>query len=246
VSSRLDAASILAEMCGRFVSSTPPDQLAAYFGVEQLGETLLEPSFNVAPTNKVYTVFEEEDKRTLDTFRWGLIPFWAKDMKIGNKMINARAETVATKNAYRKSFQRQRCIIPVDGFYEWTILPGHQKKTPMYIQRVDRAPFAFAGLWDTWKTPDEEMLRSCTILTGDANEKIAAIHHRMPIMLPPAVWDVWLDREVRDPDVLQEFLVPAPSELLEFHAVSTEVNNPRNRGEHLKDPVDPDAVEAAQ
>ncbi|MFV2039918.1 MAG: SOS response-associated peptidase, partial [Acidimicrobiales bacterium] len=130
-------------MCGRFVSSTPADQLAAYFGVEQLGETLLEPSYNVAPTNNVYAVFESDGKRALGAFRWGLVPFWAKDIRIGNKMINARAETIATRNAFRKPFQRQRCIIPADSFYEWTTLEGHAKKTPMRIHRVDDAVFAF-------------------------------------------------------------------------------------------------------
>ncbi len=231
-------------MCGRFVSSTPPDQLAAYFGADQLGETLLEPSYNVAPTNEVYTVIEEDGRRELGTSRWGLIPFWAKDTKIGNKMINARAETIATKNAFRKPFQRQRCIIPVDRFYEWVLLDGHEKKTPMRIHRVDDAPFAFAGLWDTWRDPDNdgEILRSCTILTGSPNDKIAEIHHRMPIMLPPAAWDTWLDREMRDPDKLQDLLVPAPSELMDFHPVSTDVNNPRTRGEHLIERVDPEAA----
>ncbi len=234
-------------MCGRFASSTPPDQLAAYFGVERLGETLLEPSFNVAPTNMVHTVFHGDDgDRMLDTFRWGLIPFWAKDMKIGNKMINARAETVATKNAFRKSFQRNRCIIPADGFYEWVLLPGDEKKTPMYIHRVDSAPFALAGIWDNWKNPDGELLRSCSILTGEPNDKIAEIHDRMPIMLAPSAWDVWLDREVRDSDQLQQYLVPAPSELMEFHAVSTEVNNPRSSGAHLKDPVGAIAGDGSQ
>jgi putative SOS response-associated peptidase YedK len=228
-------------MCGRFVSSTPPDQLAAYFAVDQLGETLLEPSYNVAPTNDVYTVIEHQGVRTLDVSRWGLIPFWAKDTKIGNKMINARSETVATKNAFRKPFQRQRCIIPADGFFEWVKLPGHEKKTPMHIRRVDGAPFAFAGIWDTWRDPgDPEAapLRSCTILTGAANEMIAEIHDRMPVMLPPATWDAWLDRELRYPEALQQLLVPAPSELMTFHPVSTEVNNPRTRGEQLIEPVE--------
>ena len=230
-------------MCGRFVSTTPPDQLAAYFGAEQLGETLLEPSYNVAPTNSVWTVFEDDNKRVLDTAHWGLIPFWAKDAKIGNKMINARAETVATKNAFRKPFRRQRCIIPVDSFYEWVLLDGHEKKTPMRIHRLDDAPFAFAGLWETWRDPEgdpDERIRSCTIITGTPNDKIAAIHNRMPVMLPPSAWDVWLDREMRDPEVLQDFLVPAPAELMAFHPVSTAVNNPRTKGAELIEPVDID------
>ncbi len=225
-------------MCGRFVSTTPPDQLAAYFGVEQVGETLLEPSYNVAPTNDVYTVFEQDGTRILDVARWGLVPFWAKDPKIGNRMINARCETVATKNAYRKPLQRQRCIIPADSFFEWTTLAGHDKKTPMRIYRVDGAPFALAGLWDTWRDAEGQLLRSCTILTGPANDAIRPLHDRMPIMLPPSAWDTWLDRDVRDPEDVQALLVPAPSELMTFHPVSTEVNNPRSRGEHLIEPVE--------
>ncbi|MGI9621933.1 MAG: SOS response-associated peptidase [Acidimicrobiales bacterium] len=224
-------------MCGRFVSTTPADQLAAYFGAEAIGETILEPSYNVAPTNQVYTVINNDEGRVLETAKWGLIPFWAKDAKIGNKMINARAETVATKNAFRKAFQRRRCIIPSDGFYEWVKLEGHEKKTPMHIHRVDGDPFAFAGLWDTWRDPEGELIRSCTILTGSPNEKIAEIHNRMPILLPPGAWDEWLDPDLRDPDHLEKFLVPAPAELMDFYPVSTEVNNPRTRGEQLIQPV---------
>ncbi len=230
-------------MCGRFVSTTPADQLAAYFGAEALGETLVEPSYNVAPTNQVYTVIERDDVRQLTSARWGLVPFWAKDTKVGSKMINARAETVATKNAFRKSFKRQRCIIPVDSFYEWTTYKGQKKKTPIRIHRVDDAPFAFAGLWDTWKDPDGDRLLTCTILTGEPNEKMAEVHDRMPIMLPPGAWDLWLDNNVSDTDELQSLLVPAPSELIELHPVSTEVNNVRNKGAHLIEPVDIDPVE---
>lgn len=232
-------------MCGRFVSSTAPDQLAAYFGADQVSETLLEPSYNVAPTNDVYTVVERDGARILSHARWGLVPFWAKDTKIGNKMINARSETIATKNAFRKPFQRQRCIIPADGFYEWVKLEGHEKKTPMHIRRVDGAPFAFGGIWDTWRdpeNPDADRLVSCTILTGTPNAKIAKIHDRMPIMLPPGSWDRWLDPELRDPEELEQFLVPAPAELMTFHPVSTEVNNPRTRGEHLIEPVEVDGA----
>lgn len=224
-------------MCGRFVSSTPADQLAAYFGVDQLGERLLEPSHNVAPTHDVYTVIESDGARWLDTCRWGLVPFWAKDTKIGSKMINARAETVATKNAFRKPFLRQRCIVPADSFYEWTKLAGHDKKTPMRIHRVDGAPFAFAGMWDTWTDEDGNQLRSCTILTGEPNETIAQIHNRMPVMLPPGAWDMWLDRDMREAAELEKLFVPAPAELLAYHPVSTEVNSPRNNGEHLIDAV---------
>ncbi len=225
-------------MCGRFVSSSAPDQVAAYFGVDQVGETLLEPSYNVAPTNDVYVVLESGGVRRLEAFHWGLVPFWAKDPKIGNRMINARAETVAEKNAYRTAFRKRRCIIPADGFYEWTKKPGQDKKQPMYIHRPDGEPFAFAGLWETWKGEDGAPLQSCTIITGQPNEAMAKIHDRMPAILPPSAWATWLDTELQDPEVLQPLLVPAPNRIITMHPVSTEVNNPRNGGAHLVEPLD--------
>lgn len=233
-------------MCGRFVSATPPDQIAQYFGVEEVSETVLEPNYNVAPTTDVYTVLESrEGVRRLEPVHWGLVPFWAKDLKVGNRMINARSETLAEKNAYRRAFAKRRCIIPVDGFYEWHKRPGHKAKQPYYIERVDGEPFAFAGLWEIWRGPDgeDDPFPSVTIITGAANEKMSAIHDRMPIVLPPATWDTWLDREVDDLELLGSFLVPAPSELITLHPVSTEVNNVRNRGPHLTDVVDVDGVE---
>ncbi len=227
-------------MCGRFVSSSTPDQVAAYFGVEQVGETLLEPSYNVAPTNDVYVVLESGGIRRLEAFHWGLVPFWAKDPKIGNRMINARAETVADKNAFRTAFRKRRCIVPADGFYEWTKKPGQDKKQPMYIHHPDGEPFAFAGLWETWKGEDGVPLQSCTIITGEPNDTMAEIHDRMPAILPPSAWSTWLDTELDDPSVLQPLLVPAPDRIITMHPVSTEVNNPRNGGAHLLDPVPDD------
>lgn len=227
-------------MCGRYVSSTPPDELARYFGASLAAEQLLGPDFNVAPTREVLTVVEDETSRSLGLSRWGLIPFWAKDAAIGNKMINARAETVATKNAFRTAFARKRCIIPADGFYEWTKEAGQKVKQPWFIHRPDGEPFAFAGLWETWRGPDrdQEPVRTCTIITGAANEPMSAIHDRMPVILPPSAWDTWLDPSVQDTELLGRFLVPAPPELITFHAVSTEVNNARNQGAHLLDPVE--------
>lgn len=233
-------------MCGRFVSATPPDQIAQYFGVEEVGETVLEPNYNVAPTTDVYTVLESrEGVRRLEPVHWGLVPFWAKDLKVGNRMINARAETLAEKNAYKRAFAKRRCIIPVDGFYEWHKRPGHKTKQPYFIERADGEPFAFAGLWEIWRGPDgeDDPFPSVTIITGAANEKMAAIHDRMPIVLPPAAWDTWLDREVTDLDRLAAYLVPAPSELITLHPVGTEVNNVRNGGPHLTDPVELDGDE---
>lgn len=234
-------------MCGRFVSSTPPDQLAAYFDVDEVPEQLLDrgPNYNAAPTTAVYVVHRDGDARRLDSFRWGLVPSWAKDTKVGNRMINARAETVADKPAYRSAFRKRRCIIPADGFYEWTG-PSHAsapKRQPWYIHRPDGEPYAFAGLWERWKGTDDaaaEPLRSCTIVTTSANEPMSELHDRMPVILPRAAWDTWLDPQEDDIDLLGSFLVPAPAELISFHPVSTEVNNARNRGERLVEPVDLD------
>ena len=234
-------------MCGRFVSSTPPDQLAKYFGAETPAtEGFVEANHNVAPTQAVFTVYEDGGVRRLDTFHWGLVPFWAKDPTIGNRMINARAESLAEKNSFKRPFARKRCIIPADGFYEWKKIEGQKKKQPMYMTRVDDAPFAFAGLWEVWKDPDhtdddgEPMeLHSCTIITGEPNELVAEVHDRMPVMLPPDTWDVWLDRDNHDIDALGKLLVPAPSRLIRLHPVSTEVNNVRNNGPHLIEEADP-------
>src|SRR5581483_1444865 len=231
-------------MCGRFVSSSPPDELARYFDVDKVTEAVLEPSYNVAPTNDVYVVLESGGVRRLETLRWGLITFWAKDASSGNRMINARAETLASRNAYKHAFKKRRCIIPADGFYEWKSIPGQKTKQPYYIHRADGEPMAFAGLWDIWRPQvgddgDDAVIRSCTIITGDPNEKIAAIHDRMPVMLPPSTWERWLDADFDDLDALGKLLVPAPASLITLHPVSTAVNNVRSRGPELAEPVEP-------
>ena len=233
-------------MCGRFVSASPPDQIARYFDAVTEGERVLEPSYNVAPTNDVYAVLNDGGVRRLETLHWGLVPFWAKDPSVGNRMINARAETLADKPAYRTAFRKRRCIIPADGFYEWQKIPGQKHKQPMYMHRADGEPMAFAGLWEVWRPKDRpgEELHSCTIITGLPNEKVAPVHDRMPVILPPSAWEQWLSPEVDDVDLLGSFLVPAPSSLIELHPVSTEVNNVRNKGAHLTDPVDPEAPPA--
>lgn len=230
-------------MCGRFVSATPPDQVAAYFGAEA-PEALLEPSYNVAPTNDVYAVLSDGATRHLDAFHWGLVPLWAKDAKIGSKMINARAETLAEKNAYKSAFKKRRCLIPADGFYEWKKHPTEAKgkKQPFFIHRPDDEPYAFAGLWEVWRGPDkdQEPLRSCTIITTSPNEEMAQIHDRMPVILPPSAWDTWLDRENDDLALLGQLLVPSAPQVISMHPVSTEVNNVRNKGEQLTKEIDPD------
>ncbi len=240
-------------MCGRFVSSSSPDQIATYFDVDAVSEQLLDrgPNFNTAPTTPVFVVLDDGTSRRLDAFHWGLVPFWAKDTKIGNRMINARAETVAEKNAFKRSLAKKRCIIPADGFYEWRTDPATKKKQPYFIHRPDGEPYAFAGLWEEWKgpkdapTPDPELppvepLRSTTIITTSANERMSELHDRMPVILPRSAWDQWLSPEETDVELIGKLLVPAPSELITFHPVSTEVNNARNKGEHLVDEIELD------
>ena len=239
-------------MCGRYVSATPPDQLARFFGAASLMGMPGNPderyvgNYNVAPTQGVFTVYESSGERLLDRFHWGLVPFWAKDPSVGSKMINARAETLAEKNSFKRPFATKRCIIPADGFYEWKKVEGHKRKQPMFLTTIDDSPFAFAGLWEVWSNERELdaageplQLFSCTIVTCEANDTIAAVHDRMPVMLPPAAWDTWLDRDNRDLEALRELLVPAPSEFIRMHPVSTEVNNVRNNGAHLVAEAEP-------
>lgn len=251
-------------MCGRFVSASPPDEIARYFDAEAPPEAL-EPSYNVAPTNDVYAVTAEGGIRRVEAYHWGLVPKWAKDPKIGSKMINARSETLATKNAYKAAFKRRRCIIPADGFYEWQKPPeGSPKKTPKqphFIHRSDGERLAMAGLWEVWKgprsssdatagdgeaegaeaaPPPADELHSCTIITTAANETMAPLHDRMPVLLPESAWDEWLDPGNDDLDTLGKLLVPAPASLLTTRPVSTAVNSVRNKGEELIDPYEPD------
>jgi putative SOS response-associated peptidase YedK len=230
-------------MCGRFVSASPPDEIAKYFGVEQVSESKLEPSYNVAPTNDIYTVLESGGVRRLAPMHWGLVPIWAKDPKIGNKMINARSETLAEKNAYKHAYSKKRCIIPADGFYEWERIEGQKNKQPWFIHRTDEQPLAFAGLWEAWRGPgrdSDEELHSCTIITGSPNEKMAEIHDRMPVILSQDQWSTWLDEDQHDLDLLGKLLVPAPASIITMHKVSTEVNNVRNEGPQLTDELDED------
>lgn len=230
-------------MCGRFVSASPPDRIAAYFGAEVAVAEPLGPNFNVAPTNDVYAVVSHVDDgaahRHLEAFEWGLLPAWAKDRKSGYKMINARAETIATKPAFKGVFRKHRCIVPMDGFYEWRGEKG--ARTPFYIHRADGEPLAVAGLWSAWRPPgsarEAPWVHTASVVTTEANQLVSALHDRMPVILPKAMWDTWLDPTNDRIEILAALLVPAPEELLEMHAVSTEVNNVRNKGAHLIEPV---------
>ncbi len=236
-------------MCGRFVSTAPPADLAAHFGAAVAPEASLEPNWNVAPTQDVWAVVADgQGDRHLDAFFWGLVPSWAKDVKVGSRMINARGETLAEKPAFRKPFATRRCIVPAAGFYEWKRL-GPQKrppKQPMFIARADGAPLAFAGLWSVWRGPDGEQppLRSLTIVTTSPNATMAPIHDRMPVVLPEDAWARWLDPDDHDVEGLGGLLVPAPDDLLHVHPVGDAVGNVRNNGPELLEPVEPKPVSA--
>jgi putative SOS response-associated peptidase YedK len=184
------------------------------------------PAYNIAPTQPVATVVvaSPDASRELVWMHWGLIPSWAKDRRVGSRMINARAETVAQKPAYRTAFRRRRCLLLADGFYEWQRLDG--KKLPYFIHLRDDRPFAFAGLWEHWQGPGEETLQSCALVTTEANELMRPIHDRMPVILPEGEYARWLDPSLDAPESLLPLLRPYPSEAMAAYRVSTYVNNP--------------------
>jgi len=211
-------------MCGRFTLTTNLGAIATRFGVARfLGEGTAR--YNIAPTQTVIVV-NDDGTRHLTHMRWGLIPSWAKDPAIGNRMINARAETVATKPAFRAALRKRRCLIPADGFYEWT--PVGRRKQPVYIALKRQELFAFAGLWEAWTSPEGEEIRSCTIITTEANDLLKPIHDRMPVILRQEAEATWLDHTIQDPVRLLALLLPFPAEEMEVFPVSTKVNNPAN------------------
>ena len=236
-------------MCGRFVSTNSPEEIANYFGASFEAEAM-PANYNVAPTNDVYAVVADGDGGSaVRAFHWGLVPVWAKDVKIGSSMINARAETVAGKPAFKGVFKKHRCIIPMSGFYEWQAsqpggpvgAKGKPIKQPMFIHRVDGEPLAVAGLWSAWRDrngpSDAPWLHSCTVITTAANNTMTPVHDRMPAILPASAWAQWLDPAEGDVDQLQQLLVPAPDSLLTMHKVSTQVNNVRTNGADLIEPL---------
>ena len=229
-------------VCGRYTSTTSPADLAAYFDVDEVVADDLGPRYNVAPTDEVYAVAQSKTsgERRLGTFKWGLVPFFAKDAGGGARMINARAESLLEKPAFKRSFERYRCIVPADGFYEWEAVEGRKKKQPWYFHRRDGDVLAFAGLWASWrpqKDSDEGRVLSCTIITGEPNALVAPVHDRMPVMLPPSAWAEWLDPTNDDLDALRALLVPAPADLFEAVPVVDAVSDVRNDGPHLLEPA---------
>jgi len=211
-------------MCGRYTQTTAPENLIFRFGYEDQGITLT-PRYNLAPGQDAPVIVNEGSK-TLRLMHWGLVPSWAKDPSIGNKMINARGETIAEKASFKRLLGKRRCLVLADGFYEWHKLK--KGKIPMRIVLKSREPFSFAGLWDIWRKPDGDKLQSFTIITTEASDLLRPIHHRMPVILSKEDEEKWLDLELKEPAEVTSLLKPYPSNTMEAYVVSTVVNNPRN------------------
>jgi putative SOS response-associated peptidase YedK len=219
-------------MCGRFVLRATPEQLKTLFDLPE--EPKVEARYNIAPTQPVGIVrmSPEEQQREWALVLWGLIPSWAKDPSIGQKMINARGETVTEKPSYRAAFKRRRCLVPASGFYEWK--KGATGKTPHFITTADHGLFAIAGLWETWHGPDGGELSTCTLITTEANELVRGLHDRMPVIIAQDEYDLWLGSGGDDPPEylanVRHLLRPYPAEKMQMWPVSTQVNNVRNEG----------------
>lgn len=230
-------------MCGRFVSTSSATDLADHFGALPPEEPGPEPRYNVAPTDDVLVVRGDQGGgRRVEAFHWGLVPWWAEDPKVGSRMINARAETLATKGAFKAAFAERRVLVPADGFYEWTAIDGTKRKQAYFIHDPDGAPYAFAGLWEQWRRRDgdgTDQLRSTTIVTTTANGVMSDIHDRMPVILPPSAWEEWLDPTGEDVDALARLLVPAPDAATVLRPVGAAVGNVRNDGPALVEEVAP-------
>ena len=222
-------------MCGRFTLTVDPAELKDAF-TEFNFPSQFAPRFNIAPTQPILAI-PNDAKNQADFFVWGLIPSWAKDPTIGQRLINARAETLGEKPSFRGGFKYKRCLILADGFYEWQAQPGVKAKVPHFIFLNDRRPFAFAGLWDEWHSPDGGLIRSATIITTEPNELMARLHNRMPVILDPADYAEWLDPAPRTPESLQSLLRPFPANKMSAHPVSTLVNTPANDRPELVVPV---------
>lgn len=210
-------------MCGRFVADIPADELKKIFNLIESQQ--LEPRFNVAPTQLSAVVRNLGEHNRLDLLKWGLVPGWSKDPSFGSRLINARSETVTEKPAFRHAIKYRRCIVPTSGFYEWE--QTGKKKQPYYIQMADQTPMCLAGLWESWKAPDGNFLETFTILTTAANKLVAPLHDRMPVILQPDTFNLWLNNTIHDPDHLKQLYQPFPDELLQVFKVPDLVNNPR-------------------
>jgi putative SOS response-associated peptidase YedK len=211
-------------MCGRFSQTHSAEAIAAAFGLSEIPQW--QPRYNIAPTQTVPAIIASDGQRHFKPLRWGLIPSWAKDPSIGARLINARAATLSEKPSFRDAFKRRRCLIVADGFYEWR-KEGTQKQ-PFYFRLETGEPFAFAGLWEGWHSPDGDRIETCTIITTDPNELTATVHDRMPVILPTALYDRWLDSAHQQTTDLQAILHPYAKEAMIAYPVSTAVNRPTN------------------
>ena len=218
-------------MCGRFTLTSNLDELQGRFGfLSEFTDSQFYdhgPRYNIAPTQPVLTVTNDGQRRG-EVMRWGLVPFWAKDLKVGARMINAVGETISAKPAFRAAFKRRRCLVLANGFYEWRKEDG--RKIPTYIYARNGDPLAFAGLWETWKSPEGQVVQSCTIITTAANSFIQPLHNRMPVILSDETQALWLDPLTEDRKILEPLLIPAPIELLTSHTVRDTVNSVKNQG----------------
>jgi putative SOS response-associated peptidase YedK len=224
-------------MCGRFTNRAKPEQIRNEFKVGKKNPELYRERYNIAPAQLIDAVLEAAGERAVSELKWGLVPAWAKDADIGNRMINARAETVAEKPSFREAFKKRRCIIPATGFYEWR-KKGSGAKQPFYFYLREKEVFGFAGLWEEWidKTSGD-VLETCTIITTEANEVLKPVHDRMPVILPAAAYDEWLDPQMNDTGRLQKLLAPYPAKEMTAHAVSTSVNVPDADSPALIEPL---------
>lgn len=222
-------------MCGRFTQTAGPEVIAEQFQLKE--RPLFTARYNIAPSQSVVAIriAPESSTRTCIMLRWGLIPSWAKDTKIGAQCINAKAETVAEKPAFRAAFKKRRCLVLADGFFEWQV--HGTRKQPMWIGLKTKLPFAFAGLWEHWQPPEGESIETCTIITTEANDLMKPLHARMPVILSPSSYDHWLDPGFADIAMLNSFLRPYPSEDVMAYPVSTLVNSPRNDVRQCLEPL---------
>jgi putative SOS response-associated peptidase YedK len=224
-------------MCGRFSQERPASELAEIFAAEPLAEEL-GPRWNVAPTDEAYVVVQREDRRAVVAYRWGLIPHWALSAKVGSRMFNARSESLGRSPAFADALRRKRCLVPVDGFYEWQRIGS--RRQPFTIGRADAHPLVLAGLWSGWRDPAKDLVvRTFTIVTTRPNEQMAGLHDRMPVVLPESAWDLWLDPELGDTGELQGLFEPSDEVALRIDAVADLVNSVRNDGPELVRPIDP-------
>jgi putative SOS response-associated peptidase YedK len=241
-------------VCGRYTSTSSPARLAETFHVDELRVVELPIRWNVAPTQPVYAVAESVGPagplgspgparhRLLGAFRWGLVPPWARDPSVGGRMINARAEGIDRRGAFKEALARRRCLVPADAFYEWKATASPRPgKQPYAFARVDTEPMAFAGVWESWRDrarPEDPPLRTCAIITTAANEVVAPVHHRMPVILAPGDWDEWLDPGAHDVARAKALLVPSPGAELRSWPVSHLVNHAAHEGAELLEPVE--------